>query len=720
MRIPMIKYNQKKSFFILLTAVFLFFFTGSLTHILGLEPPTRAEIEKYKLEGTWMERLNKAQELGNHKTGENLVSRFRYNMQRQMLEMQGASPEEMGTMLPPPDWRGMPTKGMVKVLALLIAFSDYPPNAADTNPAMRAKIFGDGSGGYPYESMRNFYRRSSYNQLEIVGNVLGWYTTPYPRSSIAQTSQGRENLIKEALNFYNAAGHDFSQYDNDGDGTIDYFIVIWTGPDNGWANFWWGYQTGWDSTYKLDGKKLGTYSWQWEAKPVGGTFSPDVVIHETGHALGLPDYYDYDDSVGPDSGVGGLDQMDANWGDHNCFSKYLLEWITPTMYGSGSHTLTLEDSGTQKSATLFVPDPKAAPNAFYEFFMVQNRYRTGNDTDYPADGLLIWHVDARLNSSGTDFLYNNSYTSHKLLRLQEADGLEEIETGDGNADAGDYYTAGRNFTPLSKPNSNLYNGTATKASLGSISANGKTMICNLFFGNLTLTVSAGAGGTTSPAPGSYSYTSGSTVSLTALPSTNFRFFNWSGDASETTNPLSVLMDRDKTIKANFIQQYVLTIIAGAGGTTNPVPGPHKYDTGSNVQVTAEPNTYHYFKNWGEADTGTANPTTILMNGDKTLLAFFKLISPPNNFSGQKVLNRSLSQAEYINILLWEANPNNENIVSYKIYLVEGSVKTEVASLDQNTFTWRQRNVDKSKEYTYQIVAVNSGARPGMPATVVIQ
>ncbi len=62
-------------------------------------------------------------------------------------------------------------------------------------------------------------------------------------------------------------------------------------------------------------------------------------------------------------------------------------------------------------------------NQFGEFFMIQNRYRTGNDTPYPSNGLLIWHVDARLDPSGTNFLYNNSYTEHKLLRLMEADGL---------------------------------------------------------------------------------------------------------------------------------------------------------------------------------------------------------------------------------------------------------------------------------------------------------
>ncbi len=265
-------------------------------------------------------------------------------------------------------------------------------------------------GGYPYESLRNYYLRSSYNQLDIQGSVLGWYTTAYPWDSLPETTQGRESVIKEALNYYNSQGHDFTQYDNDGDGEIDYLIVIWTGPHGGWATFWWAYKaTFTDSTYELDGKRLRTYSWQWESSGYPtGDFSVRTVIHETGHALGLPDYYDYNVTVGPDGGVGGLDMMDASQGDHNFFSKFLLDWINPSTFASaGTHAVTLGPSATSEDAVLAMP--AAFPgNAFAEFFMIQNRKRVGNDEELPADGLLIWHVDSRLNAAGTDFQYDNS------------------------------------------------------------------------------------------------------------------------------------------------------------------------------------------------------------------------------------------------------------------------------------------------------------------------
>jgi M6 family metalloprotease-like protein len=371
----------------------------------ALEPPRPGELQRYRLDGSLGRRLQMARRLGNDKVAPRLVERLRAQLRTARLGLSVASPP---VMTPPPAWRGMPTSGNVKILTLLISFKDYP--ASNSAAAVQDKLFGAGDAhAYPYESLRSYYERSSYGKLHIGGDVLGWYQEPYNRDQVPQTDDGREALIEEALKYYEAQGHDFSQYDNDGDGAIDYLVVVWTGPDNGWSGFWWGYMTNFaDSSFTLDGKRLGTYSWQWEANPAGGAFDPRVVIHETGHALGLPDLYDYDDTVGPSGGVGGLDMMDSNWGDHNCFSKFLLGWLTPQTITAGSQTVMLSSSGTSADALLVMPKAVAG-DPFGEFYMVQNRHPVANDTDLPGDGLLVWHVDARLNADGSDYLYDNRY-----------------------------------------------------------------------------------------------------------------------------------------------------------------------------------------------------------------------------------------------------------------------------------------------------------------------
>ncbi len=423
--------------------------------VAALEPPTAEQADRYRRDGTLARRSEAAYAIGNHDLAPRLVQRFSGGGDVAKA-LQG----------------GLPTTGRQRVFALLIAFSDYPGHNHASQ--LDRRLFGDGtSGEYPYESLRNYYRRSSYGQLEIEGVTLGWYTTPYARSRVDQTTAGRERLIREAIVHFDDQGHDFAQYDNDGDGAVDYFLVFWTGPHQEWADFWWGYQRSYENAgFSVDGVRLGAYSWQWESWSYPGPFSARVAIHETGHALGLPDYYDYEDGVGPRGGLGGLDMMDSNRGDHNSFSKFVLGWISPEILNEGDHEVTLAPSDAVGEATVLMHgDPVTDP--YDEYFIVQYRRRQGNDVDLPGDGLMIWHVDARLTEQG-GFLFDNSYSDHKLLRLMEADGLEEIEQ-DLSGDAGDYYTPGRVLSTGTTPSSHRYDGAPTNILVDSIVRRGASM-----------------------------------------------------------------------------------------------------------------------------------------------------------------------------------------------------------------------------------------------------
>lgn len=534
----------------------------------ALQPPTAEQVEQYKKDGTWEERRQAALAIGNHKMAPGLAAKTKYKLSRLAYEAAGKTAQEIEQILPapPPAWRNMPTTGNVKMFVLLIEFNDYLHISTDTQAVVDSRIFGaedTGSTLYPYESLSAYYNRSSYGLLNLQGATLGWYKAGN-RSSVAQTYVGREALIKSAINYFEGLGHDFSQYDNNGDGVIDYFAVIWTGPHGAWASFWWGYQTEFsDSSYTVDGKKLGGYSWQWEADYYpNGSFEPLTLIHETGHGLGLPDYYDYDDSVGPKGGVGGLDMMDATWGDHNAFSKFVLDWLTPTVIKAGAYPgqVLAPSSDATAPQTLLVM-PNAASTPFQEFFMVQHRKPERNDVQIPTDGLLIWHVDARLDGGGNDYLYDNSYTAHKLLRLMEADGLEEIEQNK-EADAGDFYVPGSTFTDATSPNSKAYNSLATGIEVTNIAAAGNDITCDVALPLPLLQVFKGGTGsgtvTSSPAgidcggTCSASFDSGASVTLTAAADSGSLFTGWSGACSGASDTCVVTMDAvKKSAQANF-------------------------------------------------------------------------------------------------------------------------------------------------------------------------
>ena len=151
-----------------------------------------------------------------------------------------------------------------------------------------------------------------------------------------------------------------------------------------------------------------------------------------------------------------------------------------------------------------------------------------------------------------------------------------------------------------------------------------------------LTVSSDTGGTTDPSPGSYKYDTGTQVSVRAIPSSGHQFSGWTGQVPqghENDNPITITVDSDKSIKANFILPCTLTIDAGDGGTTNPASGSHTYDTGTQVSVRALPEIGYKFSGWGGDALGTTNPITITMDSDKSITASFSEITAPEPKKG---------------------------------------------------------------------------------------
>ena len=149
--------------------------------------------------------------------------------------------------------------------------------------------------------------------------------------------------------------------------------------------------------------------------------------------------------------------------------------------------------------------------------------------------------------------------------------------------------------------------------------------------NLTITTTVG--GTTDPAPGTYSYTVNSTVQVTAIPEANYLFDYWELDDANvgSANPIEVLMDSDHSIQAVFAQvTHQLTITSIEGGTTDPAPGTHTFVNGTVVLVTALPDVGYSFGYWRlEGEVRTVNPITILVAADGTLEAFFVDDIPPS-------------------------------------------------------------------------------------------
>ena len=158
----------------------------------------------------------------------------------------------------------------------------------------------------------------------------------------------------------------------------------------------------------------------------------------------------------------------------------------------------------------------------------------------------------------------------------------------------------------------------------------RTLVANFtaIVSTYTLNVTA-VSGTVVKNPNQATYNSGVNVVLTATPATGYVFTSWSGDATGSTNPLTVTMNSNKNITANFtavVNAYTLNVTA-VNGTVVKNPDQPTYNSGLSVQLTATANSGYTFTSWSGDATGSVNPLTVVMNSNKNITANFTLNAP---------------------------------------------------------------------------------------------
>jgi hypothetical protein len=164
-----------------------------------------------------------------------------------------------------------------------------------------------------------------------------------------------------------------------------------------------------------------------------------------------------------------------------------------------------------------------------------------------------------------------------------------------------------------------------------ITINGnKSVIANFTItSGYTLTIAIQGLGTVTKVPDLPSYTYGQVVTLTAIPSTGWVFNHWAGDLSGNTNPTTITMNGNKSVIANFTAlHYTLTITIQGAGSVTKNPDQPWYRYGTVVTLNAVSTSHWVFHHWAGDLTGNANPTTITMNGNKSVIANFTFKNQP--------------------------------------------------------------------------------------------
>jgi len=120
-----------------------------------------------------------------------------------------------------------------------------------------------------------------------------------------------------------------------------------------------------------------------------------------------------------------------------------------------------------------------------QYYLVENRQRTGYDAGLPSDGLLIWHIDDAKTDNDEEWWPGVTSTHHFLVALEQADGLYQIDHATSQGDAADPFpgtTANTSFSSGTSPSSNSYSGSGTLVAVANISNSAATMYADLIVG----------------------------------------------------------------------------------------------------------------------------------------------------------------------------------------------------------------------------------------------
>lgn len=264
-------------------------------------------------------------------------------------------------------------------------------------------------------SARQYFHDQSfgvYNPIfDVVGPVqVSKEMTYYGENDSKGNDKRAAELIKEACEQADKAGVDFTRYDHDNDGNVDFVFVIYAGygeADHGGENTIWPHQFNLAYTNqrcKVDGKNIGRYACSCELNHASRTYSGiGTFVHEFSHVLGIPDLYETNDESLDIHTLGSWDIMD--YGPYNndgntppaysSYERFFMGWVTPRILKEPEY-VSLELLNKTGQALLLTgndthnlvgwnPEPRV-------FYMLEARERKGWDIGIAGGGLMITKI----------------------------------------------------------------------------------------------------------------------------------------------------------------------------------------------------------------------------------------------------------------------------------------------------------------------------------------
>jgi M6 family metalloprotease-like protein len=371
-----------------------------------------------------------------------------------------------------------PTSGEYRGFCMLVKFPDVSSSISQDEVSAFCNQHGyKGFGNHG--SVYDYFYENSLKKVKYTNIVTPYYTTKKKRAYYADPSLEQPirtcELIQEALSYFVNQGFDFSNVSVDHENFIYALNVFYAGAiNNNWGEGLWPHSYHLNNPFVLPGgKKFNDY----QITNMGDELSLGTFCHENGHMLcDFPDLYDYGYES---SGIGAYCLM---CGGADPDEKNPINFCGYLKYAAGWDSSTTELTSMQNIKII------AGKNQFFayhksntEYFLIENRQKTGRDKELPDSGLAIWHIDEK--GSNNNEQMNRS--KHYECSLEQADGNYDLEHRQNQGDKMDLFCLNNKkieFSPSTSPSSNWWDGSQSKLRLHNISKSKKEMTFDVKIG----------------------------------------------------------------------------------------------------------------------------------------------------------------------------------------------------------------------------------------------
>lgn len=323
----------------------------------------------------------------------------------------------------------VPAKGTVHIPVVLVNFTDV--RFSLSNPQQQFYQFFNTTGGSNPNatgSVSGYYAASSDSTLNLVFDVFGPYDLSntmayYGGNTSTSSMKNADKLVVEAATLASKDGVDFAKYDNDGDGSIDNLSIVVAGyneAEGGPEDAVWPHYSEVYSLTTFSGKRVKGYLMISEYRSSGGQVQAGIgtYCHEFGHALGLPDLYDTQNSSRYTVGTwdimasGSYNNNGSTPPEYSAFERFAMGWLVPEQLQNNNNYLlpSLEQSNKAYLVADTIHNMRPLSPNPTEYFLIENRQRDGWDANEDAlvgTGLLISHITFS-NSAWNFNTFNNS------------------------------------------------------------------------------------------------------------------------------------------------------------------------------------------------------------------------------------------------------------------------------------------------------------------------